>query len=407
MPTDREILRALAHEYAEAAGHPRNAENAKLYRAVNGLRMIRPVVLINEEPWCELNTGGELTLYCTDPDFRRAEQHMRRMLYKWRHYPCDMIVPPYIPVDKIIGGESGWLSVIEDTIETGDGNNIKSHEYTDQLANPEDIDKLKMPKFTYEEKATLAIQQKLDEAVGDIIPIRLIGQGAYITPWDKISTYRGVTNLLIDLVDRPEHSHAIMEKMTRMFIEQYRQFEELGLLDRDPLILHCTAGLCDELVTEPDQPVLRKNVWGRGTAQIFASVSKEMHEEFEIEYEKRLMEPFGLVYYGCCEPLDKKIDIVKKIPRLRKISITPWANADIAAEAIGKDYVVALKPNPANVGAAFDREVIRNEVKHLLDACARNNCTCELTLKDISTVAHNPNHLEIWEQTVMELVRAY
>ncbi|HPS35285.1 MAG TPA: hypothetical protein PK854_08465, partial [Oscillospiraceae bacterium] len=78
-----------------------------------------------------------------------------------------------------------------------------------------------------------------------------------------------------------------------------------------------------------------------------------------------------------------------------------------AAEAISKDYVVALKPNPANVGAAFDREVIRNEVKHLLDACARNNCTCELALKDISTVAHDPAHLQIWEQTVMEQVRAY
>jgi len=142
-------------------------------------------------------------------------------------------------------------------------------------------------------------------------------------------------------------------------------------------------------------------------AQIFGSVSSAMHEEFDIAYQKRLMEPFGLVYYGCCEPLDKKIDIVKQIPHLRKITVTPWANADIAAEAIGRDYVVALKPNPANVGAAFDREVIRKEVKHLLDACYRNNCNCELTLKDISTVAHDPAHLEVWEQTVMELVRAY
>ncbi len=407
MPAEKEILRALAEEYAEAAGHPRNAENAKLHRAVNGLRMIRPVVLINEEPWCELNTGGELTLFCADPDFRRAEQHMRRTLYKWRHYPCDMIVPPYLPVEKILGGESGWLPVVEQTIGTGDGNNIVSHEYIDQFADPEDIEKLKMPKFTYEEKATLAIRQKLDEAVGDILPIRLVGQGCYISPWDKIATYRGVTNLLMDLADRPEHTHAIMEKMTRMYLEQYRQFEELGVLEGDLHLLHCTAALCDELKTEPGRPVLRKNVWGRSMAQIFAGVSSEMHEEFEINYQKRLMEPYGLVYYGCCEPLDKKIDIVKKIPRLRKISVTPWADVNVAAEAIGGDYVVALKPNPANVGAAFDREVIRKEVKRLLDACARNNCAFELALKDISSVAHNPAHLELWEQTVMELVRAY
>ena len=25
---------------------------------------------------------------------------------------------------------------------------------------------------------------------------------------------------------------------------------------------------------------------------------------------KKAMEPFGYVYYGCCEPLDRKIDIL-------------------------------------------------------------------------------------------------
>jgi hypothetical protein len=75
-----------------------------------------------------------------------------------------------------------------------------------------------------------------------------------------------------------------------------------------------------------------------------------MHEEMDIEYQKRIMEPFGLVYYGCCEPLDRKIDIVKKLPHLRKVSVTPWADINVAAEAIGGDYVVSIKPNPANVG---------------------------------------------------------
>ena len=73
-------------------------------------------------------------------------------------------------------------------------------------------------------------------------------------------------------------------------------------------------------------------------AQIFGSVSKQMHEEFDIQYMRKMMEPFGLVYYGCCEPLDKKIDLVETLPHLRKISITPWADVDVAAEAIGKKY---------------------------------------------------------------------
>ena len=55
MQSDIECLRALASRYAEAAAHPRNQENARLYRAVNGLKMIRPVVLIDEQPWNELS----------------------------------------------------------------------------------------------------------------------------------------------------------------------------------------------------------------------------------------------------------------------------------------------------------------------------------------------------------------
>ena len=52
---------------------------------------------------------------------------------------------------------------------------------------------------------------------------------------------------------------------------------------------------------------------------------------------------------GCCEPLDRKMDIVEKIPNLRKVSITPWADVNVAAESIGKKYVLAAKPNPASV----------------------------------------------------------
>ena len=171
--------------------------------------------------------------------------------------------------------------------------------------------------------------------------------------------------------------------------------------------IHCTPALCDELDVKDGEVTQYRHLWGRGMAQIFASVSGDMLEEFEISYQKEILGAFGLVYYGCCEPLDKKIDKVRLLPNLRKISVTPWADANVAAEAIGGDFVVSLKPNPANVGVAFDRDVIRREVSTLLDACRRNNCNCDIVLKDISSVANRPDHLEIWEQTVMELVRSY
>ena len=142
-------------------------------------------------------------------------------------------------------------------------------------------------------------------------------------------------------------------------------------------------------------------------AQIFASVSKAMHEEFDIAYMKEVMEPFGLVYYGCCEPLDKKIDLVEQLPHLRKISITPWADIDNAAEVIGNRYVIANKPNPAAVSGKLDEDALRKEIGRILAACKRNGCSFDMVLKDISSAGYDVNNLIRWEQIVMEMVRNY
>ena len=172
--------------------------------------------------------------------------------------------------------------------------------------------------------------------------------------------------------------------------------------------IHCTAALCSDLPGEFDgESVKRSQIWGRGMAQIFASVSKEMHEEFDIEYMKKIMEPFGLVYYGCCEPLDRKIDIVEKIPHLRKISVTPWADVDVAAEAIGNRYVLANKPNPSSVAVSLDEDALRAEIGRTLKACKRNGCSCDIVLKDISSAGHDVRNLIRWEQIVMEMVQGY
>ena len=79
------------------------------------------------------------------------------------------------------------------------------------------------------------------------------------------------------------------------------------------------------------------------------------------------------MYYGCCEPLDRKIDIVRKLPNLRKISITPWADVKRAAEQMGPDFVMARKPNPAMVAVPeLDEDALRADIAETLDVCRAN-----------------------------------
>jgi len=184
--------------------------------------------------------------------------------------------------------------------------------------------------------------------------------------------------------------------------------EDLDLFELNQYSLHCTAAFCSDLGKDYDGgKVLAKHIWGRGMAQIFASVGKEMHEEFDIDYMKKLLGKFGLAYYGCCEPLDTKMDIVEKIPNLRKVSITPWANVDVAAEAINTKYVLANKPNPAAVTVPLDEDALRKEIGRTLAAVKRNNCSCDIVLKDISSAGNDVKNMIRWEQIVMEMVKDF
>lgn len=408
MHQDEIILRKLAREYAIAAADERNWENRQLHTAVNDLKMIRPVVLISEIPFHELNFDGSLTLQCQDPVLRSAEEFLRKQLFQWKYFPADMILAPYFPVQKIMHSTGNGWTVSEEILATDSKNHIVSHEYHDLLADESALEQFHLPVVTYDKEATMAQYERIANAIGDILPVRLTGHNSYFSTWDDIARYRGVTPLLMDLVERPEYTHQIVSKMTEYYISLSEQMEALGLYELEPLDIHCTSALNSTLPGEYDGGIVKRSqIWGRGMAQIFASVSKEMHEEFDIEYMKKIMEPFGLVYYGCCEPLDKKIDLIEKLPHLRKISITPWADIDNAAEVIGNRYVIANKPNPASVAGKLDEDALRAEIGRILDACKRNGCSFDMVLKDISSAGYNVNNLIRWEQIVMEMVRNY
>lgn len=139
---DREILRSLAGQIAEiAARDGGQQETQELYRAVNDRRMIRPVVLIDELPWNQLDFDGSLTLQCEDARLRPVEQRFRRLLWQWEHCRCDMLMPDFCPVGNYHMGSIG-VEVQENTLAADAGNNIVSHQYADQFEDAAAIAKL-------------------------------------------------------------------------------------------------------------------------------------------------------------------------------------------------------------------------------------------------------------------------
>ena len=85
MLQDEQILRELVKEYREAALSDKNQKKKEMHIALNDLKMTKPVLLIDELPWHELNNEGELTCLCQDPYLREIETYLRQMLYRYRH----------------------------------------------------------------------------------------------------------------------------------------------------------------------------------------------------------------------------------------------------------------------------------------------------------------------------------
>ena len=159
-----------------------------------------------------------------------------------------------------------------------------------------------------------------------------------------------------------------------------------------------------ELNFIPAADVRPWNMWGHATAQIFGSVSPTMHWDFGLKHEMRWLERWRLTYYGCCEPLDVKMNILRKIPNLRKISVSPWVNPERAVREIGTDYVVSRKPTPAWLAEDTWRpEAARADLVQFLETA--RGCQVEVIMKDISTVRYQPQRLWEWEKMAMEVVQ--
>jgi hypothetical protein len=407
---DKATLRRLAGRYSEIAHMDVQKERLERYYRTNAMESVRPVVLIDEVPWGEIKDSALTNVCATELGW--IESPLRCALYQWEHFQVDQVVPPVFQVGK----RARWLSGIgievrERQIKGDTGAYISSHAYSDQLSTEDDLAKLHPPEVVYDPAATEAAFGVAEEVFAGLMDVEIVGWGGlHFNIWDDVARYRGVENLLMDLSERPAFMHETARRFMEIGQAQFKQLEEQGLLDPRPILVHCTPACSRELpATDCTGHYRAKDVWGRCAAQIFGSVSPAMHDEFDLAYNQPLFNDCGLLYYGCCEPMDRKIDILRKrFKNLRKISITPWADPKRAAENIGRDYVMAAKPNPAFVATPrFDPAPVEAEIARYCKACQEHGTTVEFVLKDISTIANNPQNLTQWAATVGATIDQY
>ncbi len=402
---EKSIVRELAKRYMEAVCTEKQEKMVQRFRDTNDLKLVRPPVVIAEIPWYQMDMDGELTCLCEDKRARNTELDFRRKLFYLKHFEgVDNLYEPFFRIKRACDSTGIGIEAEENIRRTDGKNNIVSHEYKDVLEDESALELLHDPVFTLRPDKDAERMEYYTELLGDSIPIKLYGYDyMYDAPWDRISRLRGVEPILMDMYDRPEYLHAIMEKFTSAILATIDFVEKNLDVDGTAVNLHCTPSTVSGLDGEG-----MKGTWYRRMAQTFGVVSPAMHDEFDLEYLTRIAPRFAYTYYGCCEPLDNKIEILKKrIPNLRKMGCSPWANVEKCAEQIRGNYVLSRKPNPANVAIKTDPDIIRREIEETVKICIKYGCPYDISLKDISTVSNKPENLIIWAKTATEVLDKY
>ena len=406
---DVTILRDLAKQVRDIAAKPVQDERRDLWRRHNSLVRTRPLIYMRAfAAWPEF---PESKLECQDPFYQAHERVLRQQIVQDR-YDDDLIIEPWLTQRaSLVTPPGGLWGVPFGRIPSPEPGG--AWKFDPPLKRLDDIEKLVEPCHVVNEEATARNVERLQDAVGDILPVVVDRSPAWNGWAGDISTHlaylRDIGQVMWDMVTNAEWLHRLVGFMSQGILRTHDEAEAAGdwrLCNHANQAMPYAQELEDP--TPSDEPVTRGRLWCFFAAQEMAQVSPAMHDEFILQYQLPMIRKFGLCAYGCCEDLTHKIDMLRQIPNLRRIGVVPRADVPKSAEQIGDDYVCSWRPNPSEmICCGYDPGLIRRIVTDAMDAFAANGCHVDITLKDVQTVQGKPENLIKWTALVRSIVDAY
>ena len=241
-------------------------------------------------------------------------------------------------------------------------------------------------------RENIPAQGLLEETFGDLLPVVLHGTGGHIAALTSdLFRLIGNDNLLTWPYDAPDALHQVMAYPAR----------------RPAGVLSLAGGgkVCWGSITTSygrlGQPGFHYRAPG-GRLQRAAATARPVDldgvagndDDFAAHVRQILSCPiwprslrcFGLVYYGCCEPVHDRWDLIlKAIPQVRAVSISPWCDMRIVGEMLGREIIFSRKPKPWLIsGDPPDWAGLEKDLDETLEA-AKDGCL-EIIYRDVYSV---------------------
>lgn len=399
---ERLYLRELAKRQKEYASLPEMEEKEKNWFDLNMGRPAVPPVVV--ETWTfDQDMMPEGILRCTSPEARKMEYRLLKQIREYELIHDDKVVPREYPVDYRVEVNEFGIPVEERHAVDAQGRSV-GYEYHSPIQDlEEDFHLLKPASLKIDRERTEEEVQLAREVLGDILPVTLRGIPPIIAmPW-QASRLLGLEGMMLSMYDCPDAMHELMAYLTdnqNRIMEAYEKEGILTLNNRNQETCMSSYGFTKELPLrvegsprqedspEGDGKIRLKDIWIWAEAEETASISPEMFEEFFLPYMARACSRMGLIYYGCCEPMERNWPgLIQAIPNIRKVSVSPFSNQEQMGEMLrGTGIVFSRKPlaNYLSIDSSLDEEAWKGHIRETLEAA--RGCQCEIIMRDIYQV---------------------
>ena len=405
--SDREILRPLAGRVAELAARPIEVEKRDLWYRHNALEPTRPLIFCDlENGWREIFPPEALE--CKGGLARQWELFLRKESFYGTQLRDDAVIRPCFEVPYVHNDIDWGVEVKLIGAEDAGGT---AHTWDPVIKTEQDIERLRLPQLTVDRAATEDLIGVAEHTLGDLLPVRVNTRWiSAVGMTETLAHWRGLQQMMYDMVDNPGLIHRLMAFLSDGYMTMLDQIEAghfLTLNNDGTYVGQGGFGWAKELPQPDFESTVRFcDIWGNSESQETSTISPEMFAEFVFPYQLRLLERFGLNCYGCCEPLDHRWHIVERIPNLRRVSVSAWADWEKMAELLQDRYIFAMKPGPADLATGnFDEQSIRRDIRYAFQIT--RDCRVEVIMKDNHTIANDPDRAVRWVEIVRSEAEKY
>jgi len=328
--------------------------------------------------------------------------YLRKEIFWVTQMKDDYTIQPYFYIPHV-HDEISW-GLKETRIGGEDGG---AFTWRSPLKSWDDVEKLHFPEIKVDYEATANLKAIAGQILGDILPVRTKTLWWWSLGMTRLlAEFRGLQQIMFDMLDDPDLLHKVMSILRDGTMSMLDQLENNGLLGPNSDGTYVGSGglgWTNDLppADSSNGKVRCADMWGFAESQETVGISADMFAEFVAPYQVPILERFGLNCYGCCEPLDKRWHVVKQMPNLRRVSVSPWADKQKMAEQLEDKYIYSLKPSPTDLAmATFDEEYVRAGLRGALQIT--KECRVELIMKDNHTIGNDPQRVIRWVQIARE-----